>query len=167
MDLPFAVLSFVAVLFGLWVLSAMRLPPESTLRVWTARLVLPAAASIATTSAAGSLYYSESLGYLPCELCWYQRIGMYSLAIILSLAVLRKDRAIAPYGLALAGAGFVVSAYHYWIQMFPADSSCSTDVPCSIRWVEEFGFVTMPFMALAGFFAIGASMIYLRKVVAE
>lgn len=116
-------------------------------------------AAIATSSMVGSLYYSESLGYLPCELCWYQRIGMYSLAIMLVIAAIRKDRNIALYALVLAAVGLGVAAFHYGLQIMPGEESCSLDAPCSIRWVNVFGWYTMPLMAASGFLAIGSSML--------
>lgn len=105
------------------------------------------------TSMAGSLYYSEIVGYTPCTLCWYQRIAMYSLAIISFVAVVRKNgETLRQYSLVLAVIGAAISTYHTWLQAFPRVTSfCSTDAPCSERHVWEFGFVSIPLMALAAF----------------
>ncbi len=114
------------------------------------------AAVIAATSMVGSLYFSEIANYLPCTLCWYQRIAMYSLAIILAIAAVRRDRTIRVYAVALAGLGAAIALYHWLLERFPdLDAGvCSETVPCEFVWFERFGFVTLPFMALTGFAAI-------------
>jgi disulfide bond formation protein DsbB len=117
---------------------------------------LPLAAVVAATSMFGSLFFSEVLGYPPCTLCWYQRIAMYPLAPILGIAAVRGDLGIRPYAWVLAISGAVISLYHYVIQWVPDldATSCAVDNPCTAVFVREFGFVSIPFMALCGFFAI-------------
>ena len=119
-------------------------------------IALPAAWLVAATATAGSLYYSEVAGYLPCEFCWYQRIAMYPLALVLAIAAWKKDRAIGRYAIPLAGAGAALATYHYLMQHFPnlATGSCSATAPCTAAWVWEFGFVSIPLMALACFLTI-------------
>jgi disulfide bond formation protein DsbB len=114
----------------------------------------------------GSLWFSEAANYNPCKLCWYQRIAMYSLAIILVVALVRRavtkgdafasQREITPYAIVLAVLGSVVSTYHYLLEWNPTWESnvCSLDVPCTTIWFREFGFVTLPFMALCGYVSI-------------
>jgi disulfide bond formation protein DsbB len=127
---------------------------------------LPLAAVVATTATVGSLWFSEVSGFVPCELCWYQRIAMYPLAPVLGLAAVRGDRSIRPYGYVLAGSGAIMAAYHVVLQRVPNMDSvgCSADVPCSAMWVAEFGFVTIPFMALSGFLAIVALLTVAARV---
>jgi len=105
------------------------------------------------TSMLGSLYFSEVAHYAPCKLCWYQRIAMYSLAIVFLVAAIRKDKAIAPYGITLAAIGSAISVYHYLVEWFPTLESnvCAVDVPCTTVWFRRFGFVSLPFMALCAF----------------
>lgn len=119
---------------------------------------LPLAAVVAAVSMGGSLFFSEALGYPPCTLCWYQRIAMYPLAPVLGLAAVRGDLGIRPYAWVLAGSGAVISVYHYVIQWLPDldATSCAVDNPCTAVFVREFGVVSIPFMALAGFLAISA-----------
>lgn len=127
-------------------------------------LVLIGAAAIALTATAGSLFYSESAGFIPCEFCWYQRIAMYPLAVILSIAAVRRDVRIWPYGLALSSIGLALSCYHYYLQhWFHGTTSCAAESPCTAIWVEEFGFVTIPFMAGCGFICIAMLMIVLAR----
>jgi len=75
-----------------------------------------------------------------------------------------RDRRIGRYALPLAAVGFLLSGYHYLIQRFPdlEATSCSATTPCTGRWVWEFGFVSIPFMALVSFAAIIATVLYDR-----
>lgn len=101
----------------------------------------------------GSLYYSEIAGFVPCQLCWYQRIAMYPLAVILGIAAITGDRGVRRYVLPLAGIGLCISAYHYLVQWFPQldTGSCAATAPCTAFYVREFGFISIPFMALSAF----------------
>lgn len=115
------------------------------------------AAGVAIVATLGSLYLSESVGLIPCKLCWYQRIAMYPLAVILPIAAFRKDDRARLYVAVLAAAGAVVATYHRFIQAFPdLDSgSCSAVGPsCSAPLIKMFGFVTIPYMALSAFLLI-------------
>ena len=105
MDVLFALMAFAAIVIGL-VFGFLSRSPQRPALVSAA---LPVAAAIATVSMLGSLYYSEIRGFTPCELCWYQRIAMYSLAIILVVAVVRRDTHIAPYAATLSVIGFGIS----------------------------------------------------------
>lgn len=111
--------------------------------------------TVTAGSMAGSLYFSEVANFTPCALCWYQRIAMYSLAIISLVAGIRRDRSLAPYYIVLATLGLCVSTYHYVLEWFPTLESnvCSVDVPCTTIWFREFGFITLPFMAASAFLA--------------
>ena len=112
--------------------------------------------AIAAVATAGSLWLSGGAGFTPCTLCWYQRIAMYPLALILGIAAWRRDVGVRVYVIPLAAIGALVSCYHIVIERFPdlESSSCDPNNPCSLKWVEHFGFVTIPTMALAGFLAI-------------
>jgi disulfide bond formation protein DsbB len=112
--------------------------------------------AITTGAMVGSLYFSESVGFAPCKLCWYQRIAMYSIAIITFVAAIRRDKQIARYSIVLAALGLIVSTYHYLLEWFPTLESnvCSLDIPCTSVWFREFGFVTLCFMAGSAFIAV-------------
>jgi disulfide bond formation protein DsbB len=154
------VLLAVAVAVGLlWPAAARSARPAA----WRASIAasvgprhLTAAWLVAVAATAGSLYYSEIAGYAPCEFCWYQRIAMYPLALILGIAAFRRDTGVRRYALPLVGVGAALSTYHYLMQHFPdlSVSSCSASAPCTAAWVWEFGFVSIPFMALACFATI-------------
>lgn len=111
--------------------------------------------AIALTATLGSLYYSEVADFIPCEYCWYQRIAMYPQALILGIAAFRRDPDIRRYLIPLAVIGAAISSYHYYIERFPeAGGSCNVMVPCNTPWFEQWGFITLAFMALTGFAAI-------------
>lgn len=121
------------------------------------RLSLTLGALVATVATAGSLYFSEIADYIPCRLCWFQRICMYPLVAILGVAAWRRDRGARWYCLPLLVAGGSVSLYHYIIEWKPSwgESACGVGPSCTDVWFRELGFVTLAFMALAGFVAIG------------
>jgi disulfide bond formation protein DsbB len=113
------------------------------------------AGSVAVAATLGSLYFSEFADFIPCKLCWYQRIAMYPLAVLLVMAAIRRDQSILRYVRVIALLGLAVSAYHMWIQWFPEKSNfCEFDNPCSARWVEAFDRVTIPQMAGMSFVLI-------------
>ncbi len=115
----------------------------------------PMAAAVAITCMSGSLYFSEVANYLPCTLCWYQRIPMYSLAVILVVASWRGDE-IRAAATVLATIGALIAIYHWLLERIPdLDAGvCSVTISCEFVWFEKFGFVTLPFMAAVGFVSI-------------
>ncbi len=124
------------------------------IRVDLARAALPVAWVVALVTTLGSLYFSEVAHFVPCKLCWYQRIAMYPLALLLAIAAWRRDLGIRVYVIAQCAVGVVIAAYHSFIQAFPPDSGtsfCTVDAPCTERYVWQFGFVSLPFMALCAF----------------
>ena len=161
MQLFFTLLALIAlagaVLLVLGRLLGRRAGPLAELRAAVAPAALPLAALVAVTSTLGSLYFSEIADLVPCQLCWYQRIAMYSTAVILVVATIRRDWAVRPYALTLSVIGAAISAYHYLIEWFPnieSDGVCSIEVPCTFVWFRRLGFVSIPFMALCGFLAV-------------
>ncbi len=115
-------------------------------------LSLELAAAIATTSMLGSLYMSEIANYTACRLCWVQRFFMYPAAIILIIAIFTKATALKWIALGLASVGICVSAYHRYDQYVGESGTfCDVNNPCSVRWINEFGFITIPTMAGIGF----------------
>lgn len=118
----------------------------------------------------GSLYFSEIRGYEPCELCWYQRILMYPLVLIIGVAIVQKNAKIALTTLVFSSIGALTSLYHYGIQKldFLRDSAPSCGrVSCTGEYVNYFGFVTIPFMALTAFVAIAVISFYVLKHIKE
>lgn len=123
-----------------------------SLRSQVAESALALAAVVAVGATAGSLYFSEVADLLPCKLCWFQRIAMYPLAVILPLAAIRRDADAAIYALPLATAGALIAGYHVQLQLFPEQSSfCELSNPCTSSLVEGLGFATIPRMSAASF----------------
>ena len=112
----------------------------------------------------GSLYFSEVANYVPCTLCWYQRIAMYSIAIVAVVAVVRRETPVA-YFMVLAAIGAPIAGYHWLLERLPSldTGACSVTVPCNLVWFEEFGFITLPLMAFVAFVAILAVCIAFRE----
>lgn len=119
---------------------------------------------------AGSLYFSEVLKFIPCELCWYQRILMYPLVIHLGIAVARKEYKQSLYGFILATIGGCMSLYHYLIQKVPFFSklgkSCGI-IPCNTDYINWLGFITIPLLALTAFVIIAILNFYIWYNVKE
>jgi len=117
------------------------------------------AAMIATC---GSLFFSEVLQWQPCELCWFQRILMYPLSVILLVGILRGDRGVHLYALPLSLAGMAVSLYHYLIVMLILPPpECSGSIPCAFDYINLQGalsFVKIPFLALVAFIIISVML---------
>lgn len=114
----------------------------------------------------GSLFFSERMGFIPCTLCWYQRILMYPLVVFLGIAFYRNDREIYKYILPISIIGILMSSYHYALQKIPSMhefSSCTSGVPCTGQYINWFGFVTIPFLALIAFIFITIMMFILWK----
>jgi len=130
-------------------------------RVWdrVGEVALPLAAIVALTATLGSLYYSEVQNLIPCTLCWYQRIAMYPLPLVLAIAAWRHDRDVWHYVLPMALIGAAIAGYHYQLEWFPEQGSgaCSLVTPCNvIPFARKFGFITLAYMALSGFLLIAA-----------
>ena len=157
-ELFFALLALLA-LAGSLAIVATRLIGGQAGRALVAGLVplrFAVPALVTSVSMLGRLYFSEAVGYRPCVLCWYQRIAMYSLAIILVIATVRRDRAIAPYAMVLAALGAGIAGYHWLLERWPSldTGTCSADAPCSVPYFEVFGFVSLAFMAFSAFVTV-------------
>ncbi len=117
---------------------------------------------VAVVATLGSLYYSEIAHYTPCRLCWYQRICMYPLAVVLLVGVFRRDRGVRAYAWPFVVVGAPLSGYHWLVErvhFFERTSSCSDAAPCSVPWFQTLGFVTLAFMALSGFLLVGVLLL--------
>lgn len=116
---------------------------------------------VALVAMSGSLYYSEVAGFIPCRLCWYQRILMYPLVAVTLVGALRRDDYLPTYVLPLSLIGMGVSAYHYLMEqgVVAASTTCAVDVPCNISYVNYLGFITIAFMAFVAFTLITLIMV--------
>lgn len=112
---------------------------------------------IAIVATVGSLYFSEVRQFVPCVLCWYQRILMYPLTLILGVATYRQDGRAFAYSLPLSLLGMLVALYHVLYEKIPSFGSsavCRGGVPCDVIYIDWLGFITIPVLSLVAFTAI-------------
>ncbi len=155
----FATLALVANLATIGLLVARFTDRRSALARSLLELVGPYALwlawLVALTCTLGSLYFSEVANYTPCTYCWYQRIAMYPLAVILGIAAFRHDGNIRRYVLPVSAIGGVIALYHFLLERYPdvleIQEACSALTPCAVPWFTEYGFITLAYMALSGF----------------
>lgn len=105
---------------------------------------------VATISLIGSLYFSNVLGYPPCELCWWQRIAIYPLVPLMIVAIRRNDTNGWRYGLPLIAIGWIISLYHnllYYEVLPQSIKPCQAGISCTAKYIEWFGFLTIPLLA--------------------
>ncbi len=109
---------------------------------------------VSIVSVSGSLYASEIAKFPPCILCWYQRICMYPLVVIIAIGILKKDRHMPLYVISLSLIGFFIALYHVllYYQIIPESiAPCIQGVSCTTKYIEWFGFITIPFLSLISF----------------
>ncbi|WP_050182495.1 disulfide oxidoreductase [Domibacillus robiginosus] len=131
---------------------------------------LYAAWIVSVVATLGSLYFSQIRGFVPCELCWIQRIFMYPLSIILGIAAFYNEVLLKKYVLPLSLIGGLISLYHYLVQKVPGFAEvkpCVQGVPCNVQYINWFGFVTIPFLALTAFTLISIFMVLLHLNIRE
>lgn len=114
----------------------------------------------------GSLFFSEVMELPPCSLCWYQRIFMYPLAVLLLMGLFPFDPGVVRYALPLVFGGWAVALYHTLLHVgvIPESAApCSQGVSCSSAYLDLFGFVSIPLLSLLAFTAIAGLMLVLKK----
>jgi disulfide bond formation protein DsbB len=119
---------------------------------------------VAAVATGGSLFFSEIAHFPPCELCWYQRICMYPLSITTLFAALLNDHRVARYLLPFPVIGAGVSIYHLLVEngVVKQTQAClaSASGGCAAKWINEFGYVTIPTLALTGFVLVFAFLLF-------
>ena len=114
---------------------------------------------IALASTLGALFFGEVMKLPPCSLCWYQRIFMFPMALILPFGLFPFDRNIVRAMMPLVAVGGLLALFQVLLVegIIPERvSPCRQGVPCSETVIEFFGFVTIPLLALLAFVSIGA-----------
>ena len=121
---------------------------------------------IATVATLGSLFFSEVMGLKPCLLCWYQRIFMYPLVVILLVGMYPLDKRVVRYALPLAAIGWLIAVYHYLLYSgyIPEGlQPCGEDLSCADINLELFGFVTIPMLSILSYTAIIVLLVVFRN----
>ena len=114
----------------------------------------------------GSLFFSEIMNFIPCSLCWYQRIFMYPLVFLLGVNLLFPDDKIFKYAFPLVVVGWIISVYHnlLMLKIIPENlSPCVQGVPCSVDYLNWFGFITIPLLSFFAYTSILILLIMLKR----
>lgn len=120
---------------------------------------------VSSVSAMGSLFFSYVMEFAPCVLCWYQRIFLFPLVIILAVGLFPIDKSVVKYALPLAIAGWLTAAYHNLLYAGIVPESiqpCSQGVSCTEEYIDLFGFLSIPILSLLSFSTIIALLIILK-----
>jgi disulfide bond formation protein DsbB len=148
------VLAGLLILLGVAMAAGVRRPLDA-IRSALWGYELWAAFVVAALGTGGSLFFSDIAHFVPCELCWFQRICMYPLSITTLLAALAGDHRVARYLLPLPVVGAGVSVYHILVEngVVEQAKACLVSAPggCATKWINEFGYMTIPTLALTGF----------------
>lgn len=120
---------------------------------------------VASAATLGSLFFSEVMEFIPCTMCWYQRIFMYPLVIIFLIQLLYPDDKVNKYALPLVAIGFFFAVYHNLLMFGIIPESvvpCVQGVPCSTKYINWFGFVNIPFLSLVAYSAILGTLLFAK-----
>ena len=121
---------------------------------------------ISLIATVGSLFFSEVMEFIPCTMCWYQRIFMYPLVIIFLINLLYPDEKLFKYAFPLVLLGLALSVYHNLLMFGIIDEKivpCVQGVPCSTRYIDWLGFITIPFLSLVSFLSIFLLMLFSKN----
>lgn len=124
---------------------------QTSIFAWTVLFMCWLVVSVATL---GSLYFSEVMQFAPCVLCWYQRICLFPLVVILPAGLFPVDKGVVRYALPLSLVGWLTAAYHnllYTGVIPPSLQPCSKGVSCTEEYITFFGFLTIPLLSLVTF----------------
>lgn len=121
---------------------------------------------LVTASTLGSIFFSHIMDFAPCVLCWYQRIFLFPLVIILATGLFPFDKRVIVYSLPLAIIGWFVAFYHNLLYsgIIPQElQPCSKGVSCTEKYIDLFGFLTIPMLSLIAFSMIILLLILLKR----
>jgi disulfide bond formation protein DsbB len=120
---------------------------------------------VAMLATLGSLYLSQIAGLTPCEFCWFQRICMYPLSLLLGIAAFRGDLSLAKrYFLPMSIVGAMLAIYHYQLEHIVGEPTvCGTLIPCNQAAFNVFGFISVPFLSMAAFLLITSLLLLGRS----
>jgi disulfide bond formation protein DsbB len=148
------VIAGLGILVGAAALAGARGPLDAV-RSWLWGYELWGAFLVAAIATGGSLFFSQVAGFVPCELCWFQRICMYPLSILLLFLAFHRDNRAARYLFVFPVVGSCISVYHLLVEnkVVAQAQACLVSAPggCATKWIDQFGFMTIPTLALTGF----------------
>ena len=117
---------------------------------------------VAAMDTLGALFMSEIMGFAPCVLCWWQRIFMFPLVLVLALGLFPFDSKVLRYALPLATMGLLVAGFHVLLTMGIVPETlapCRDGVPCKTLQIEWFGFVTIPLLSFFAFLVLNLLLV--------
>ena len=121
--------------------------------------------TMALVASVGSLFFSEIMQLPPCVLCWYQRIAMYPLVLIIGVGIISKDGRLKNYALPLSVVGLAIAVYHnllYYGIIPESITPCQQGISCTSRQIEWLGFITIPLLSLTAFSLITLCLIFYK-----
>ena len=121
---------------------------------------------IASISTLGSLFFSEIMKFPPCVLCWYQRICLFPLVLILSMGLFPFDKSVVKFALPFALAGWFIAFYHNLLYSGIISENiqpCSQGVSCTEDYINLFGIFTIPMLSIMAFSIIGVLLFILKR----
>ncbi len=121
---------------------------------------------VASLATLGSLFFSEIMEFIPCSMCWYQRIFMYPLVLIFLINMLYPDERLVKYAMPLAFSGWGFSVYHNLLMFDIIPESivpCVQGVPCSTEYINWLGFITIPLLSLISYSIIIILLLLIKK----
>ena len=121
---------------------------------------------IASVSTIGSIFFSFVMEFAPCVLCWYQRIFLFPLVIILAIGLFPFDKSVVKYAFPLAIAGWLTALYHNLVysKIIPESiQPCTQGVSCTEEYINLFGFLSIPMLSLLSFSIIIVFLVILKK----
>ena len=122
---------------------------------------------VITMATLGSLFFSEVMDVPVCVLCWYQRIAMYPLVLVLAIGLFPYDPGVIRYAGALAALGWIIALYHVLLiaGIIPENiQPCVEGIPCSETHIALFGFLSIPVLSLLTFTLIGILLMYAHRM---
>ena len=145
----------------------MTMPDHNVRKSWN---ILFLAWFVAAASTLGSLFFSYVMGFAPCVLCWYQRIFLFPLVLVLAAGLFPFERKVVKFALPLAIAGWLTALYHNLLYAGIIPESirpCSQGVSCTEEYIKLFGFMSIPMLSLLSFSTIVALLIFLKRMTSK
>ena len=121
---------------------------------------------LSSVSAMGSLFFSYVMEFAPCVLCWYQRIFLFPLVLILAIGLFPFDKKVVKYALPLAIVGWLTAAYHnlLYVGIIPESiQPCTQGVSCTEEYINLLGVLSIPMLSLLSFSTIITLLIILYR----
>jgi len=142
------------------VLIIILVSPKGKMYEWIHKNAIAIGLLFVSLATLGSLFYSDFVGFEPCNLCWILRILMFPQVLLLAIAWRAKDMNIAKYSFALSFFGVLISGYQYLLQIGIVPGTCSVLTDCSKRLIFTFGYITIPMMTFATFLFMAVLMLF-------